>query len=145
MMNELQSLGVIWRWNIIWAQREIGMSGRGKCRPGRTLTNDDKCCSLLFFFTLIFISVSRLLFYSDQQGIGSGGFSGGQRCVSPGSLALGALHRVWNHNVHLCHRCVDFLPIRKTTIKATLSNGHAYKRLTSHIFHEDQHMPTYHR
>lgn len=129
-MNEAQTAGVIQRWNIIWVYRVIGMSGRGKCRPGRTLTNDDKYHSFFFLplLLLILISPSSLLHFSDQQGISSGGFSGGQRSVPPGSVALSALHCVWNHNVHLCHRRVDFLPVWKTAVKATLSQGYKKKK-----------------
>lgn len=89
-----------------------------------------------FFLPLILISLSSLLSFSDQQGIGSGGFSGGQRRLSPGSVALSALHCVWYHNVHLCHRCIDFLPVWETAIKATLAQGYSQ---TSHTFHEYQH------
>lgn len=121
-MNGARTPGVIQRWNIIWVQRVIGMSGGGKCRPGRTLRNDDKCLSPPPP-SLILISPSSLLHFSDQQGISSGGFSGGQRSIPPGSVALGALHCVWNHNVHLCHRCTDLLPVWKATVKATLAHG----------------------
>lgn len=82
------------------------------------------------YLTLLSLS---LLHFSDQQGIGSGRFSGGQRSISPGTVALSALHCVWDHNVHLRHRCIDFLPVRKATIKAALAQGYTQKRQTSHI------------
>jgi len=67
-----------------------------------------------------------LLSPQDQQGVGWGGFSGGQRSISPGSVALGALHCLWNHHVYLCHRRIDFLPVWKTTIKATTRHTHTH-------------------
>lgn len=93
------------------------------------MTNGDKCPSLLSP-TLMLIS---LLHFADQQGIGSGRFSGGQRSISPGAVALSALHCVWDHNVHLRHRCIDFLPVRKATLKAALVQGYTQKGQTPHM------------
>lgn len=110
------------------------MTRRCKWRPRRTLINDDQCPFLLSIPLLSYLSIFSCLHFSDQQGIGSGRFPGSQRSVSPGTVALSALHCVWNHDVHLCHRCIDFLPVWKTTVKATLAQGYAHtQKKTSHM------------
>ena len=142
-MNEAQTAAVIQRWNILLAQLVIRMSGRGKWRPRRTLTNDDECLSLLFFLFFFKNPYLALLSPPDQQGVGSGGFSGGERSVSPGSVALGALHCVWDHHVHLCHRRVDLLPVWKTTIKARIL-CHTYTHTHTHTYTDLSHISCQH-
>ena len=90
-----------------------------------TLTNDGECPVPPLTPPTSYLP---LLSPTDQQGLGSGGFSGGQRCISPGSVALRALHRFRNHNVRLRHRCVDFLPVRQTPLRPTHSQEYTHKK-----------------
>lgn len=62
-----------------------------------------------YFF--IFYGLILLFCFSDQQGLGSGGFPGGQRRLPPGPVALRALHRVWDHHLHLRRGCAHLLPV----------------------------------
>lgn len=84
----------------------------------RTLTNDEDCpLPPPSSFSPHSLSHSPSLLPTDQQGVGSGRFPGSQRGIPPGAVALGALHRVRNHHVHLRHRRVDLLPVRQATVK----------------------------